>query len=95
MPANAAAVLEPVGEARAALESVPVKARLRGLVAENEVTQTCRNLEAVDTFPLPLEAVLLEPADRLGLIAFAPRPRLGPAGNETFSVPPGRCNDPL
>jgi Ca-activated chloride channel family protein len=65
MPANVAAVLEPLGEARVALESVAVQARLRGLLSETQVTQTYRNLEddnieAVYTFPLPLDAVLLE-----------------------------------
>ena len=65
MSANVAAVLEPVGEGRVALESVNVRARLHGLLSETKVTQTYRNLEeenieAVYTFPLPLDAVLLE-----------------------------------
>ena len=60
-----AAVLEPIDEARIALESVDIQAGLRGLMSEVEVTQTYRNLEshnveAVYTFPLPLDAVLLE-----------------------------------
>jgi Ca-activated chloride channel family protein len=64
MPANVAAALEPKGGARVALESVDVQARLRGLLSETQVTQTYRNLEqdnieAVYTFPLPLDAVLL------------------------------------
>ena len=60
-----AAVLEPMGQARVALESVDVQASLRGLLAEVAVTQVYRNLEdtnieAVYTFPLPLDAVLLD-----------------------------------
>lgn len=60
-----AAVLEPVGEALIALESVDVQANLRGLFSDVSVTQVYRNLEtinieAVYTFPLPLDAVLLE-----------------------------------
>jgi Ca-activated chloride channel family protein len=59
-----AATLEPVGEAHIALETVDVQANLRGLMSEVIVTQTYRNLEntnieAVYTFPLPLDAVLL------------------------------------
>jgi len=65
MSAVAAAVLEPVGQARVALEGVAVEARLQGLLSEVTVTQTYRNLEATNieatyTFPLPLDAVLLE-----------------------------------
>ena len=60
-----AAVLEPVGKARIALEAVDFQASLRGLMSEVVVTQTYRNLEnasieAVYTFPLPFDAVLLE-----------------------------------
>ena len=60
-----AAVLEPIGRARVALESVDVQASLRGLLSEVAVTQVYRNLEdtnieAVYTFPLPLDAVLLD-----------------------------------
>jgi len=65
MTTAAAAILEPVGEARIALESVDIQASLRGLMSEVVVTQTYRNLEssnieAVYTFPLPLDAVLLD-----------------------------------
>ena len=65
MSAVAAAVLEPVGQARVALQGVAVEARLQGLLSEVTVTQTYRNLEdtaieATYTFPLPLDAVLLE-----------------------------------
>lgn len=60
-----AAVLEPMGQARVALQSVDVQASLRGLLSEVAVTQVYRNLEdinieAVYTFPLPLDAVLLD-----------------------------------
>ena len=60
-----AAVLEPVGEARVALESVDVQASLQGLYEEVVVSQVYRNLEtinieAVYTFPLPMDAVLLD-----------------------------------
>ncbi len=60
-----AAVLEPVEDARVALVSVDVETRIRGLLSDTVVAQTYRNLEsrhieAVYTFPLPLEAVLLE-----------------------------------
>ena len=65
MYAVAAAVLEPVGQARVALQGVEVEARLQGLLSDVTVTQTYRNLEdtnieATYTFPLPLDAVLLE-----------------------------------
>ena len=65
MRITAAAVLEPVGEARIALESVDVRASLQGLTSEVVVTQTYRNrescnIEAVYTFPLPLDAVLMD-----------------------------------
>ena len=60
-----AAELVPVGETRVALESVDVQASLCGLFSEVAVTQVYRNLEdvnieAVYTFPVPLEAVLLD-----------------------------------
>ncbi len=61
-----AAVLEPVNRGhRVALETVDVQARLRSLFSEVIVTQVYRNLEeanieAIYTFPLPLDAVLLE-----------------------------------
>ena len=65
MPLSATATLEPVDEARVALEAVNIQASLRGLLSEIVVSQTYRNLEnrnieAVYTFPLPLDAVLLE-----------------------------------
>ena len=65
MATATAAVLEPIGRARVALESVDVHASLRGLFSEVAVTQVYRNLEdtnieAVYTFPLPLDAVLLD-----------------------------------
>ncbi len=64
MTAIVAAVLEPKGEARVALESVEVEARLQGLLSEVEISHSYRNLEhqpieAVYTFPLPLDGVLL------------------------------------
>ena len=62
-----AAVLEPIAacEAQIALESVDVRASLRGLFADVVVTQVYKNLEnvnieAVYTFPLPSDAVLLD-----------------------------------
>ncbi len=59
------ATLEPVGNARIALQSVDVKASISGLYSTVTVTQAYRNLEAVNieavyTFPLPLDAVMLE-----------------------------------
>lgn len=59
------ASLEPVGNANLVLEKVDIQATLRGLYGEVEVAQTYRNsdvinIEAVYTFPLPLNAVLLE-----------------------------------
>jgi Ca-activated chloride channel family protein len=65
MSTVAAAVLEPVGAGRVALEGVEVRGHLKGLLVEATVIQTYRNLEevnieAVYTFPLPLDAVLLE-----------------------------------
>ncbi len=60
-----AAVLEPIGDARIVLESVEVQASLTGLYSNVAVSQSYKNLEdvnieAVYTFPLPLDAVLLE-----------------------------------
>lgn len=57
--------LNPLGDARIALESVSAAAVLHGLVVEATVEQRYRNLEAIPieavyTFPLPLGAVLLE-----------------------------------
>lgn len=53
------------------LEDVAIEARLHDLVAEVDLTQTYRNdeptnIEAVYTFPLPLDAVLLELEVTLG-----------------------------
>lgn len=53
------------GGAALPLEDVAIDAHLRDLIAEVEVTQAYRNdeptnIEAVYTFPLPLDAVLLE-----------------------------------
>lgn len=60
-----AAVLEPIGRAQMVLESADVQASLRGLFCEATVTQVYRNLESVNveavyTFPLPADAVLLD-----------------------------------
>jgi Ca-activated chloride channel family protein len=60
-----AAVLEPIGDACIVLESVEVDAGLTGLYSNVEISQTYRNIEdanieAVYTFPLPLDAVLLD-----------------------------------
>ena len=57
--------LESVDGAEIVLESVDVQANLQGLISEVTVTQIYRNLkdtniEAVYTFPLPLDAVLLD-----------------------------------
>ncbi len=65
MTTATAAVLKPIGEARIALESVDIQAHLHGLFADVMVTQVYRNLEnvnieAVYTFPLPMDAVLLD-----------------------------------
>ncbi len=59
------AKLESVDGAEIVLESVDIQANLQGLVSEVTVTQIYRNLqdiniEAVYTFPLPLDAVLLD-----------------------------------
>ena len=63
--AMTAPVLEPVGEGRVALQSVNVEAEIENLLCQVTVKQRYRNLEkvtieAVYTFPLPLEAVLLD-----------------------------------
>lgn len=65
MTMSTAAVLEPVGQGQVVLESVDIRACLRGLYSEVLVTQSYRNveedsIEAVYTFPLPLDAVLLD-----------------------------------
>jgi Ca-activated chloride channel family protein len=59
------AELVPMDEARVALEDVKVEATLRGLCSETQMSQSYRNLEnrnieVAYTFPLPLDAVLLE-----------------------------------
>ena len=63
--AMTAPVLEAVGEARVALQSVNVHAEIENLLCEVTIQQIYRNLEkvnieAVYTFPLPLDAVLLD-----------------------------------
>lgn len=68
---DACAQLEVVGEGRVALERVSVNGRLLDLLAEITLTQTYRNvetvnIEAVYTFPLPLDAVLLGLSVTLG-----------------------------
>jgi Ca-activated chloride channel family protein len=60
-----ASALCSVGNERVALCDVAVNAVLKDLLAEVTVAQTYRNeesvnIEAVYTFPLPLDAVLLE-----------------------------------
>ncbi|MFZ1986445.1 MAG: VIT and VWA domain-containing protein [Desulfatitalea sp.] len=59
-----AAILEPVGEGKIALQAVNVEAHLENLLCEVSIKQVYSNLEkinieAVYTFPLPLGAVLL------------------------------------
>ena len=59
------ATLEPVGNGQIVLESVHVEASLSGLFSTVTLTQAYRNsedinIEAVYTFPLPLDAVLME-----------------------------------
>ena len=59
------------GQARVVLQGVEVEARLQDLVSEVEICQTYRtleqrNIEAVYTFALPLDAVLLELVVHLG-----------------------------
>ena len=60
-----AAVLEPTGDAKVVLQSVNVEAVMENLLCEVTVCQVYRNLEkinieAVYTFPLPLDAILLD-----------------------------------
>jgi len=62
---NTPAFLKPKDDGRVALDSVDIQATLRGLLSEVSVTQIYknledRNIEAVYTFPLPFDAVLLE-----------------------------------
>jgi len=71
MSTSAAAVLEAVEGGRVALQGVNVEAELRDLLAQISVTQTYKNeegvnIEAVYTFPLPLDAVLLDLTVTLG-----------------------------
>jgi Ca-activated chloride channel family protein len=61
----AIAQLEPIGKGEVVLEQLRIDAVLRGLCAETRMEQVYRNTESVPievvyTFPLPLEAVLLE-----------------------------------
>ncbi len=63
--AMTAPVLEPVGEGKVALQSVNVEAEIENLLCEVTIKQVYSNLEkvnieAVYTFPLPLDAVLLD-----------------------------------
>ena len=60
-----APILEPVGDAKVALQSVNVEAEIENLLCEVTIKQVYSNLEkvnieAVYTFPLPLGAVLLD-----------------------------------
>jgi Ca-activated chloride channel family protein len=69
--ATSAAVLRTAEGAPVPLQTVAVRAALRDLLAEVEVVQTYRNdeavpIEAVYSFPLPVEAVLLEVSVQLG-----------------------------
>ena len=62
---NLASALTGIHGERVALSDVSVSAVLRDLLAEVTVSQTYRNdeqvnIEAVYTFPLPLDAVLLD-----------------------------------
>ena len=62
---NLASALTSIHGERVALSDVSVQANLHDLLAEVTVSQTYRNdeqvnIEAVYTFPLPLDAVLLE-----------------------------------
>ena len=66
-----APVLEPVGEAKVALRSVNVEAKIKNLLCEVTIKQVYSNLEkinieAVYTFPLPLSAVLLDMTIKTG-----------------------------
>ena len=63
--AMTAPVLEPVGEGKVALQSVNVEAEIENLLCEVTIKQVYSNLEkvnieAVYTFPLPLDSVLLD-----------------------------------
>ncbi len=65
MKTETLAKLESVNGTEITLESVDIQAALQGLVSEVTVTQVYRNqqdtnIEAVYTFPLPLDAVLLD-----------------------------------
>jgi len=69
--AMTAPVLEPVGEGKVALQSVTVEAEIENLMCEVTINQVYSNLEkinieAVYTFPLPLDAVLLNMTIRTG-----------------------------
>lgn len=60
-----APVLEPIGKAKVALQSINVETTIENLLCEVTIRQVYRNLEkinieAVYTFPLPLSAVLLD-----------------------------------
>lgn len=60
-----APVLEPVGEGKVALQAVNVDVEIENLLSEVTIKQVYSNLEkvnieAVYTFPLPLDAVLLD-----------------------------------
>ena len=71
MSAVAAAVMNSAEGQPIALQGVAVEAQLRDLLSEVTVTQTYRNtetvnIEAVYSFPLPLEATLLDLSVTLG-----------------------------
>jgi len=60
-----APILEPVGDAKVALQSVNIEAELNNLLCEVNICQKYKNaetvnIEAVYTFPLPLNTVLLD-----------------------------------
>ena len=68
---SAVAVLKTIEGDQVPLNGLEVDADIRDLLSEVTVTQTYRNAEAVNieavyTFPLPLEAVLLELAVTIG-----------------------------
>jgi Ca-activated chloride channel family protein len=63
--AMTAPILEPFGEGKVALKSVNIEAEIKNLLCEVTIKQVYNNLEkinieAVYTFPLPLDAVLLD-----------------------------------
>ncbi len=65
MNTTQAAVMEPIGEGEISLQGVAIEATLEGLLSEVTVSQTYKNhgetnIEAVYTFPLPLDAILME-----------------------------------